>query len=172
MTTFRVAFVDVYVLRQGPAGLETLILRRAAGGRCPGAWETVHGSIEAGETPVAAALRELLEETGLAPARVYNLSRVESFYRHAVDEVGFIPGFAAFVDDGAFRLSAEHDAAEWLPVPAAQGRLAWPRERRALDDIQLILARGDAGPLADVLQVDLGIESAAPIAQPPDRPTA
>lgn len=155
MTTFRVAFVDVYLLRQGPAGLETLILRRAAGGRCPGAWETVHGSIEVDETPVAAALRELMEETGLAPVRLYNLSRVESFYRHAADEVGFIPGFAAFVDQGAFRLSAEHDAGEWLPVPAAQGRLAWPRERRALDDIQLMFSGGTAGPLDDVLQVAL-----------------
>lgn len=155
MTTFRVAFVDVYLLRQGPAGLETLILRRAAGGRCPGAWETVHGSIEADETPVAAALRELMEETGLAPVRLYNLSRVESFYRHAADEVGFIPGFAAFVDQVGFRLSAEHDAGEWLPVPAAQGRLAWPRERRALDDIQLMLSGGTAGPLEDVLLVAL-----------------
>jgi 8-oxo-dGTP pyrophosphatase MutT (NUDIX family) len=153
VTTFRVAFVDVYLLRQGPAGLETLILRRAAGGRCPGAWETVHGSIEADETPVTAALRELIEETGMTPVRLYNLSRVESFYRHAADEVGFIPGFAAFVDQGAFRLSAEHDAGEWLPVPAAQGRLAWPRERRALDDIQLIFSGGTAGPLEDVLQV-------------------
>ena len=33
MTTFRVAYVDVYVLREGPAGLETLTLRRAPPGR-------------------------------------------------------------------------------------------------------------------------------------------
>lgn len=153
MTTFRVAFVDVYVLRQGPAGLELLTLRRSPKGRCPGAWEAVHGSIEAGERPLDAALREMGEETGLAPERLYNLSRVESFYRHKVDEIGFIPVFAALVTSGDYRLSDEHDAAEWLSLPAAQGRLAWPRERRALDDIQLILARGDAGPLEDVLAV-------------------
>ncbi len=155
MTTLRVAFVDVYVLRPGPAGLETLGLRRAAPGRCVGAWEVVHGSIEAGETPAAAALRELWEETGLAPVRLYNLSRVESFYRHTTDEIGFIPVFAAFVGAGAVRLSAEHDRFEWLPIPAAQGRLAWPRERRGLDDIQVLLARGDAGSLEDVLRVTL-----------------
>ena len=157
MTTFRVAFVDVYVLRPGPSGHETLVLRRGVAGRCPGSWEVVHGSIEAGETPLAAALRELQEETGLVPLRCYNLSRVETFYRHAADEVGFIPVFAVFVDPSAApRLSTEHDAWEWLPIPAAQGRLAWPRERRALEDIQVLLARGHAGPLDDVLGVPLG----------------
>ena len=153
MTTFRVAFVDVYVLRQGVAGLETLVLRRGAAGRCPGSWEAVHGSIEAGEHPRDAALRELREETGLTPRKLYNLSRVESFYRHGTDEVGFIPVFAAFVGDDTVTLSGEHDGAEWMPLPAAQGRLAWPRERRALEDIQVILAKGDAGTLEDVLFV-------------------
>jgi hypothetical protein len=42
-----------------------------------------------------------LRETGFAPASLYNLSRVESFYRHAADEVGFIPVFAAFIADPA-----------------------------------------------------------------------
>lgn len=156
MTTFRVAFVDVYPLRVGAAGLETLVLRRAVGGRCPGSWEVVHGSIEAGESPRVAALRELAEETGLAPQRFYNLSRTESFYRHGTDEIGFIPVFAAFVAGAEARLSAEHDRAEWLTLSAAQGRLAWPRERRALEDIAILFARGDAGPLEDVLLADGG----------------
>jgi dATP pyrophosphohydrolase len=154
VTTFRVAFVDVYVLRSGVVGLETLILRRATGGRCPGAWEVVHGSIEAGETPREAALRELAEETGLVPTRLYNLSRAESFYRHASDEIGFIPVFAAFVGDQSVQLSKEHDRSEWLGLPAAGGRLAWPRERRALGDIQLLLGTGTAGHLEDVLRVE------------------
>lgn len=153
MTGFRVAFVDVYVLRSGPAGLEVLVLRRAAGGRCPGAWEVVHGSIEGSESPLAAATRELGEETGLVAERLYNLSRTETFYRHGADEIGFIPVFAAFVTTGAVRLSPEHDQAEWLSLPAAQGRLAWPRERRALEDVQILLAKGNAGPLEDVLRV-------------------
>src|SRR2546430_14071257 len=103
MTEVRVAFVDAYVLRVGArgGGVEVLALRRAPGGRSPGSWETVHGHIEAGETPVQAALREVREGTGLDPARLYNLSRVEAFYRHRTDDITLIPGVAAVVEGPA-----------------------------------------------------------------------
>ena len=154
MTTFRVTFVDIYPLRRVASTLEVLALRRAPGGRCSGSWEVVHGSIEEGERPPQAALRELREETGLTPERLYNLSRVETFYRHRVDEVAFIPVFAAFVHHSEVRLSNEHDAFEWLPFTAAGERLAWPRERRALKDIEILLARGNAGEVEDVLGME------------------
>jgi len=154
VTSVHVAFVDAYVLRVGSAGLEVLVLRRAPGGRSPGSWETVHGHIEAGETPVQAALREVREETGLDPARLYNLSRVEAFYRHRTDEIALIPVFAAVVAGAApLRASIEHDRLEWLAPAAAAARLAWPRERRALDDVLSILGSGDAGLLEDVLRI-------------------
>jgi dihydroneopterin triphosphate diphosphatase len=154
VTSIQVSFVDVYVVRPNGPALDVLALRRAPGGRSPGSWETVHGHIEAGETPVAAALRELREETGLEPARLYNLSRVEVFYRHTSDEIALIPVFAGVVDAGAeARPSSEHDRVEWLAPAAAAARFAWPRERRALDDVLSILRSGDAGLLEDVLRV-------------------
>jgi len=154
VTSIQVSFVDVYVVRPNGPALDVLALRRAPGGRSPGSWETVHGHIEAGETPVEAALRELREETGLEPARLYNLSRVEAFYRHSSDEIALIPVFAGVVDTGAeARPSSEHDRVEWLAPAAAAARFAWPRERRALDDVLSILRSGDAGLLEDVLRV-------------------
>ena len=154
MTTVRTSLVDVYVLRGAGPSLECLTLRRGSGGRCPGSWETVHGHIEAAEQPAAAAARELAEETGLTPLSVYNLSRVELFYQHRNDEVALVPVFAAFVaGEAAVRLGPEHDRFEWLSPPEAQCRFAWPRERRALDDIVTLLGSGSAGPVDDVLRV-------------------
>ena len=146
--------MDTYALRGAGAGLELLALRRGPHGRNPGSWETVHGTIEPGETPVQASLRELREETGLVPAKFYNLSRTEAFYQHKSDELAMIPVFAAFVAPGAsVQLSREHDRAEWLAARDAVARFAWPRERRAVDDILSIVGGGDAGLLEDVLRV-------------------
>ena len=147
-------FVDTYAVRGVGERLEVLALRRGTSGRCPGSWETVHGTIESGETPVQASLRELHEETGLAPQKLYNLSRTEAFYQHRTDELALIPVFVAFVaPDTPVRLSDEHDRSEWLRLPDAARRFAWPRERRALDDILSIVGGGDAGLLEDVLRV-------------------
>ena len=154
MTTVRVSLLDLYVLRGAGPALECLTLRRGPEGRCPGSWETVHGHIEPGERPPEAARRELEEETGLTPLRLYNLSRVELFYQHREDEVALVPVFVAFVPDGAdVRLSAEHDRAEWLPPVEAGRRFAWPRECRALDDAVALLGTGDAGAVEDVLRI-------------------
>jgi dATP pyrophosphohydrolase len=154
VTSIRVSLVDLYVLRRVAGTLECLVLRRAAGGRCPGSWETVHGHIENGETPADAARRELAEETGLAPERLYNLSRVEAFYQHRVDEVALVPVFEAFVaPESQVRISVEHDGFEWLRPEEARRRFAWPREARALDDVMALLGGGDAGAVEDVLRV-------------------
>lgn len=154
MTSVRVSLVDLYVLRGAGSALECLVLRRAPGGRCPGSWETVHGHIEAGETPADAARRELEEETGLALERLYNLSRVETFYQHRIDEVALVPVFAAFVPaGGAVHTGPEHDRFEWLRPGEARRRFAWPREGRALDDVVALLGQGGAGPVEDVLRV-------------------
>jgi dATP pyrophosphohydrolase len=158
VTDVRTMIVDVYVLRAGagppPPAPEVLVLRRAPGERCAGTWETVHGHVAEGEAPVAAALRELKEETGLAPERLYNVSRVETFYLHARDVVALIPVFCAFVPAGSrIALSAEHDRGEWVPAEEAARRFAWPREKRALADALALFGTGDAGGVEDVLRV-------------------
>lgn len=154
MTESRVLIVDVYVLRPAGGGVEVLCLRRAPGQRSGGSWETVHGHIQDGEHPADAAVRELREETGFTAVRLYNVSRVESFYLHRRDVVALIPAFCAVVPPGAAALvSVEHDRAEWLPPEEAARRFAWPRERRALADALALLPGGDAGLLDDVLRV-------------------
>jgi dATP pyrophosphohydrolase len=114
----------------------------------------VHGHIEPGETAVEAARREMREETGLEPVRLFNLSRVELFYLHRTDRVALVPAFAAFVSGSAEPvLGPEHDAAEWLSMAEARERVAWPRVARALEDIPKLVGTGSAGALADVLEI-------------------
>ena len=154
MTDIKVMFVDTFALRGAGRSLQVLALRRAPGKTRAGAWEIVHGTIEAGETPVQASRRELKEETGLEPVAFYNLSRTEAFYQHDRDVLAVIPVFAAFVAENATpRLSDEHDAHEWLTPADATRRLAWPRERRALEDVLSMVGGGSAGLLDGVLRV-------------------
>jgi hypothetical protein len=62
--------------------------------------------------------------------------------------------FAAFVSpEATVRLGSEHDQFEWLTPAAAQTRFAWPRERRALEDIVAVFRSGHAGVIDDVLRV-------------------
>lgn len=152
MTDAKVATVDVYLLRRIGSRWQTLGLERAAGTRCTGAWEAIHGHIEPGERPEDAAVREVREETGLAVERLYNVT-VQPFYLHAMGFVSLAVAFAAFVHDGPVALSAEHARAEWMDVDDAMRRLAWPRSRAALQDALVLLRTGDGGPVDDVLRV-------------------
>ena len=149
----KVATVDVYVIRVGEDGWRVLTLRRAHGVRCPGGWEVVHGTIEAGERPEDAAVREVREETGLEVSRLYSIA-VHPFYVHRASMVTAAVVFAAFIDTSAtVRLADEHDTHEWLSPTDARERFLWPRSRTMLDDIVSLLRTGDAGPAEDVLRV-------------------
>ena len=152
VTSVRVGVVDVFVLRRRGGEWDALVLERAAGVRCPGAWETVHGRIEPGERPEQAAIREVREETGLTVERLYNVT-VQPFYLHQDGAVMLAVVFAAIVPEAPLTLGAEHARAEWMPIPDAERRFAWPRERANVRDAAELLRGGDAGKVEDVLRV-------------------
>ena len=159
MTDIRVGVVDVYVIRHraagpsGPGGWRVLCLQRAHDTRCPTAWETVHGRLEAGERPEDGALREVREETGLDAERLYSIC-VQPFYLQKFGVVQQAVVFCAFVAEPAeVALGPEHQAHRWLTVDEAMRTFVWPRERQALQEIVQLLAGGDAGPVEDVLRV-------------------
>ena len=126
------------VLREAPEGTEILVFEHPLAGV-----QLVKGTVEPGETPQAAALRELAEEAGLADARILHVlgesadiseGQVWTFVR--VD-AGSLPNAWVFhtLDDGghdfAFfwhRLDAEPDAS-WHPIFVAA--LAFIRTRVA-----------------------------------------
>lgn len=152
-TPVRVGVVDVFVVRAVGRGWRHLVLRRAAGTRCPGTWEAVHGKIERGESPTDAARREVREETGLEVRRLYSVT-VNPFFVVPTGTVELAVVFVAVVGRGALVLSEEHDDHRWLAPAAARRRYHWPREREALDHIAVLFKGGTAGAAEDVLRID------------------
>ncbi|MGB3052295.1 MAG: NUDIX domain-containing protein [Polyangiales bacterium] len=113
-----------------------LSMRRAASQDAgPGLWEGVSGRVRPGEDPIAAARREVLEETGL---RVAIRSRpVTAYAALRRGEPMTVIVFAAEHQGGEVVLSEEHDAYRWceleelseLGVPkqlVEAARDAWP----------------------------------------------
>jgi 8-oxo-dGTP pyrophosphatase MutT (NUDIX family) len=154
MSQLKVGVVDVYpVVRDAAGAFRVLLLERAPGARSAGAWEVVHGKIEPGETPPAAALREMREETGLVPSAMYVIAS-HPFYVPVNDTVYLAVTFAAFVDPAApLVLGPEHTAHEWHGFAEAAVRATWPRTEEHLRWIAKLLATGGAGPAEDVLRV-------------------
>jgi 8-oxo-dGTP pyrophosphatase MutT (NUDIX family) len=88
-----------------------LILERAAGAMV-GFWSMPSGLLDAGETPEAAARRELYEESGLrcaGPLTLIGVSTLHVYGHHAIRLV-----YAADAADGDVRLSHEHSAYAWI----------------------------------------------------------
>lgn len=152
MTDLLVGVVDVFVVRHGGHGLRVLVLRRAEGTRCTGAWEIVHGRLDPGERPEEAAVREVKEETELSIERLYNLT-CQPFYLHRLSTVQMAVAFVAFVGPGDVALGPEHDQSEWLTPDEAMGLLSWPRSISALRDVVHVFHSGSAGAVEDVLRV-------------------
>lgn len=158
--------VDVLVLAPAADGVfpdrwRVLTLRRATGTRCTGAWEMVHGRIEAGESAEDAARREVMEETGFPVERLYYVT-VNPFFMPVNRSVQLAMVFVAVLplavaadgsSDLSVRLSEEHDMARWLNASEAMMTLAWPSEHEAIRQAMWILRSGDAGPVEDVLLV-------------------
>ena len=160
-TRIEAGVVDVLVLAPAAPGRRdrwrVLTLRRAGGVRCTGAWEIVHGSIEHGERPHEAAVREVMEETGQRVQRLYSIT-VNPFYVARRDSIQLAVVFAAIVSDALpIVTQEEHDAAVWRTPSAAAKILAWPRSVEAMRIALAILATGDAGPREDVLRIELPV---------------
>ena len=148
-----VGVVDVFVVSPRGRAWRVLALQRAPTVTRPRAWEAVHGSIEPGEMPHEAAIREMREETGLTPDRMYNVT-AHAFYLHTRGTVEIAVVFCAFVK-GTPRVAvgAEHTKAEWLSRTEAVKRFVWPSARENLARAYALLKNGNAGPVEDVLRV-------------------
>ncbi|HEX4125539.1 MAG TPA: NUDIX domain-containing protein [Tepidisphaeraceae bacterium] len=146
--------VCCFVIRPDAAGTghELLQLRRSPGEYLAGAWSTVRGGIEPGETAWAAALRELREEAGLIPDEFFQLDTVDLFYLWGDDTLWHCPGFCAVVSRSAVvKLNDEHDAIRWTPRDRIDRDFIWPGERAQLAELTREIL--DNGPAKAYLRI-------------------
>jgi dihydroneopterin triphosphate diphosphatase len=124
--------ISVFVVHQN----KFLLLRRC-GKYLNGTWQMISGGIEPGEKAWQAVLREIKEESGLIPDKLYSADAVETFYIKSLDKITFVPVFVAFVNHSKdIQLSpTEHDAYEWLTYEQAKDRLVWSEQKRILSHI-------------------------------------
>lgn len=155
--------VDVYVFRRRADVFEFLLLKRAPGQLLSNTWQAVHGRIEAGETAVAAALRELREETGLRPLGFWQIDYVNTFFVVASDSIMMCPCFAVEVGvEDEVRLSPEHTEADWAMYPDVLGQLIWPGQRQAVKEIMAEIVGARAGERHLRIALDEQTGSAGP----------
>ncbi len=128
---FKIVEVVVFRLKETP---EFLVLRRSDNDNIyPGLWQLVSGGIEEREKAFEAAYREVVEETGIEPESLFNTPLTNVFYFYTNDTVNVSPVFAAaFSNDSAVHLSAEHQDFRWLNMDEAVSLLVWPGQKDAI----------------------------------------
>jgi bis(5'-nucleosidyl)-tetraphosphatase len=130
------------------------LLMRSALTRRP-VWEFPKGSLETGESELDAALRELAEETGLAPGDYTLLDGFQEEERYyftrgtGVDLCLIrkrVDYFLAEYVRGDVQLSREASRYEWAPADAALRMLRFPQKRRVLARAEEWLAQRQGQP--------------------------
>ncbi|MFA6540304.1 MAG: NUDIX pyrophosphatase [Bacteroidota bacterium] len=112
----------------------------------PNTWQIVTGSMETGETAVQAALREVAEETGYDPQKIWVVPHVNTFYSAKHDTVHHTVVFAMQVPPRTNPLlSHEHSAYEWCSFERAKKMLVWPGQVRALEVVHEYIVQGKEG---------------------------
>lgn len=128
--------ISAYVIHTHPKGCDYLLVRRC-GHYLRGTWQMISGGVQEGEKAYEAALREIREETGIIPDRLYSADAVETFYMKSLDKITFVPVFVCFVDKKkeVILSDSEHDAYEWLSYDQATERLIFSEQRRIIRHI-------------------------------------
>jgi dihydroneopterin triphosphate diphosphatase len=135
--------VDVYVFRKSRRRIQFLVMRRREDVVLGNLWQSVHGKIEPGEHSVDAAVREMREQTGLEPQRVYSADYINQFYNHAMDAIVLAPSFAILVGpNDEPTLASPYSDYAWCDLEETVGRLPWSGQRWAVRHIFDVIAIG------------------------------
>lgn len=129
--------VEIHIFREMKGVLEFLLLKRSPWKYYPNIWQMVSGKIKRNEKAYECAVREMFEETGLTPEKIWVVPNVSSFYSADTDTITVVPVFAARVGfECEIQLSEEHVAYKWVLLSEAMQILAWDGQRRSAHIIE------------------------------------
>lgn len=105
-------------------------------------WSLPKGHIEEGETPEAAAIREIREETGISGSIVAPLGVIDFWFMAENRRIHkTVHHFLLRAEGGELSSDdAEVDSVEWVALEDMSTRLAYADERRLMDRVQELLA--------------------------------
>jgi len=143
MPRTKIRVVDAYVYHQTKDDLLFLLLKRSRTKMYEHLWQGVAGKIKKGENAWQAATRELNEETGLEPVRVFVADHVSRFYETHGDRVNLVPVFGIEVETRNVVLSKEHCEFRWLDYKTARKRLVWNGQKEGIKSVFEMLSSDD-----------------------------
>jgi dATP pyrophosphohydrolase len=106
-------------------------------------WQGVAGKIEVGETAPEAAIRELKEETGFEPFRMFVADHVSKFYETHGDRINLVPVFGIEVDREDVKISEEHCDFKWEDFETARDTLVWKGQKEGITAVNNMLNSND-----------------------------
>jgi len=136
--------VECFLFRKKRGKAEYLMLKRSAKVVFPGMWQCVVGTLDPGEEILKGMKRELKEETGLVPRKMWWLESSAVAYRPKMDRLLPVAFFAAEVGaEAKVRLSEEHVAYKWVPFLTALKMLRWRTQKIAIAEADQAIIRGE-----------------------------
>lgn len=132
MAKIKIKQVDSYIYRNTDAGPIYLMLKRSTGKHYEHLWQGVAGKIEKGETATQTVIRELEEETGKKPKKLFVADHIASFYDVRKDRIQMVPIFGIEVENSEVQLSDEHSEYKWVSFEEALTLLTWKGQKEGL----------------------------------------
>lgn len=138
-----VRVIDAYVFRRTKNGIKFLLLKRSKTKIYEHLWQGVAGKIEKNELAIEAATRELMEETGFTPFKIFVADHVSKFYEANGDRINLVPVFGIEVQDSNVVISEEHCDFKWVEFDIACKTLVWKGQKEGISAVYDMLKSND-----------------------------